>query len=123
MSDHNELTVEQLLDVDWYKNHQGVPQRVIKQAFQNCLANSNVTLSRKGDTILVVDHVNKDFHFINAEPFDTFTQNVKVLLSSCGETVIHTDFTNPRIIEVAKHAGVNFSVTNTDSGYLMTVRL
>lgn len=126
---HTDLTVEQIVKADALKNHPNVDPSTVFLAFNIALHHPHVKMFRHGNSILVID-TDGDFHFINAEKITEFTKNVLVLLAQAKEAGfkdIHTNFTNPKIIEVAKAIPYEWSITtgevNGKQQYLLTVRL
>ncbi len=119
------MTPLDIVEIDAIKNHAQVPPEIVLRAFELAQADPDVLILQNGDSLLILDGTG-DFHFVNAARLRDFVHNVKELLAQAKEQGfinIHTNFTNPKIIEVAKQTGLDYTITGTPDNYIMNVRL
>jgi hypothetical protein len=119
------MTDLEIVQIDAAKNHSDVPVEAVYKAFDYASTDPTISIYRCDKSILLIDPTG-DFHFINAATFDEFVANVKTLFELAkldGFKDVHTTFTNPRIIDVANTAKVDYTVTKQDDTYFMKVRL
>lgn len=124
-----DLSLLEVVEQDAAKNHPGVDPKKIERAFFNALKTPGVLLFRHGNSVMIV-RPDGDFHFINADRASQFAKNVKACFDQCKEKgfkKIWTNFTNPKVLEVAKMQPYPYTVVeellNGKMQYILTLEL
>lgn len=123
------MTELEIVLEDAKKNNSQYPIEAIIGAYEHVKSDPTTSVLRHGDSMLLIEQLDKThfhFHFINAARSYIFIENVKILMcmaKKMGITEMVTDFTNPKVIDIAEQTNFDFDIVEYKDQFIMTVRL
>lgn len=116
------MTDLDIVIADHAKNHSEFPLEECLLAYELALLDPTFKRYRNGNSLLFIRNFGKGcghFHFVNADRTAAFIDNVKACMAKAKDDGFHTlttDYTNPKVTEVAKATGLNIEYDTRNVG-------